>query len=358
MRAWRLEEAGQPIRPAEVPEPAPRGGGVIVSVLAAYLPAYTEALIQGARGTIPTPLVLGAGGIGRVESVADDVFNVAPGDIVMNNPLLSSGETDGPQEIIVGWTGVGGRGKATKTTTAMQAVWHDGLWAERALCPKETVVRLAGAEEYARPDRLAFLGWLAIAAEGLNSAGQRPGQTVAVIGGTGQLGAAAVLVALARGAARVVAVGRNTAVLERLAGVDPRVRTVAFTGDRARDAAAIGEVDVVIDALGAVPGPDPTLTGFDALRPGGTMALIGGVRQDLPLPYGDIMRRRLTVRGSWMAPPETVLDVWRMVAAGTLNLDVLEPRTVGLDDPVGAIRLAAGSSGLEFAVLIPDGPRA
>ncbi|WP_329253602.1 zinc-binding dehydrogenase [Actinoallomurus sp. NBC_01490] len=353
MRAWKLEEAGQPIRLAEVPEPAPRGGGVIVSVLAAYLPAYTEALTQGARGTIPTPLVLGAGGIGRVESVADDVFNVAPGDIVVINPLLSSGETDGPQEILVGWTGVGGRGKATATTTAMQAVWRDGLWAERALCPKETVVRLAGAEEYARPDRLAFLGWLAIAAEGLNSAGQRPGQTVAVIGGTGQLGAATLLMSLARGAARVVAVGRNTAVLDRLAGLDPRVRTVAFTGDRARDAAAIGEVDVVIDALGAVPGPDPTLTGFDALRPGGTMALIGGVRQDLPLPYGDIMRRRLTVRGSWMCPPETVLDVWRMVAAGTLDLDVLEPHPVGLDDPAGAVKLAAGASGPEFAVLVP-----
>jgi threonine dehydrogenase-like Zn-dependent dehydrogenase len=67
---------------------------------------------------------------------------------------------------------------------------------------------------------------------------------------------AAVLVALAQGAARVVAVGRNTGVLDRLAQVDPRVRTVALSGDRARDAAAMieagGEVDVVIDAL--VPG--------------------------------------------------------------------------------------------------------
>jgi len=352
MRAWTLEKPGDQIRLTDVPEPVVRGGGVVITVLAAYLPAYTEALTQGVRGTIPTPLVLGPGCVGRVESVADDVFNVRPGDIVVVTSLLSSGETDGPQEVIVGWTGVGGRGTATGTIIAMQEVWRDGAWAARALCPKETLVRLPDAEAYA-PERLAFVPWLAIAAEGLNRAELRPGRTVAVVGGTGQLGTATVLAALARGAARVVAVGRNTAVLDRLAGLDARVRAVPLTGDRARDAAAIGEVDVVIDALGAVPGPGPTLTGFDCLRPGGTMVLIGGVRHDLPLPYGDLMRRRLTVRGSWMSPPETVLDVWRMVAAGTLDLDILTPHPVGLDDPDGAIRLAGATSGLEFAVLVP-----
>jgi alcohol dehydrogenase len=62
-------------------------------------------------------------------------------------------------------------------------------------------------------------------------------------------------VALARGASRVVAAGRNETALKRLAGVDPRVAPVALSGDRDRDSAAIiasgGEPAVVIDALGA-----------------------------------------------------------------------------------------------------------
>ncbi len=353
MRAWILDSVGQALRSAEAPEPELRGGGVIVEVRAAHLPAYTAALAGGGRGAIPTPLLLGPSCVGVVEAVADDVFNVAPGDFVVANSLLGSGDADEPEEILVGWTGVGAHGVPTETTTAMQEVWRDGVWAERALCPKETLVRLPGAAARPRPEKLAFLPWLAIAAEGLNRAGLRAGQTVVVVGATGQLGGAAVLVALARGAASVVAVGRNAVALERLAAVDPRVRTVASTGDRSRDAAAIGPADVVLDALGAVPDAGPTLTGYDCLRTGGTMVLVGGVKQDLPLPYGDLMRRRLTVRGSFMYPHAAVAEVWRMVACGTLNLDAVEALTVGLDDPAGALDLAAKTTGLDFVALVP-----
>lgn len=341
----------------EVPEPVLRGGGAIITVLAAAVPAYTRALIDGARGSIPTPLVLGAACVGRVEAVADDVFNVAPGDIVVDNALLGSGDAAEPQEILVGWTGVGRRGAATRTTAGMQALWRDGVFAERALCPKECLVRLPGAEEYPRKDKLAFLPWLAIAAEGLDRAGLRAGQVIVVVGATGQLGGAAVFGALAQGAARVVAAGRNRDALDRLAALDPRVVPVALTGDRGTDAKAIteasGGADVVLDALGDVPSAGPTLAGYASLRPGGTMVVIGGVKQDLALPYGDLMRRRLTVAGSWMYRPATALAVWRMVAAGTLDLGPLGVRTARLDDPAGALDSAAATSGPEFVVLVP-----
>ena len=129
-------------------------------------------------------------------------------------------------------------------------------------------------------------------------------------------------------------------------------------GDRAGTASAItagGEVDVVLDALGAVGSPDPTLAGYDALRPGGTMVLVGGVRQDLALPYGDLMHRRLTVRGSWMFSHATLLRVWRAVRGGALDLGDVEVRTVGLDDPAAALALAAETGGDAFVVLAPAG---
>jgi len=65
------------------------------------------------------------------------------------------------------------------------------------------------------------------------------------------------------------------------------------------------------------------------------------------------MRRRITLRGSWMAPPSTVLDVWRMVAGRTVDLGVLGVHTVGLEDPAAALELAAGSRGLDIVVLVP-----
>src|SRR3954468_10080486 len=44
----------------------PQGGGVIVEVLSAHLPAYTKMVVQGNRGGLPVPLILGPSCIGRV----------------------------------------------------------------------------------------------------------------------------------------------------------------------------------------------------------------------------------------------------------------------------------------------------
>lgn len=42
-----------------------------------------------------------------------------------------------------------------------------------------------------------------------------------------------------------------------------------------------------------------------------------------------------------------------MIAAGTLDLAALEMRTVGLDDPAGALDLAAATTGLGSVALVP-----
>ena len=174
-----------------------------------------------------------------------------------------------------------------------------------------------------------------------------------MIGATGQLGGAAVLTALAEGAATVKAVGRNAEALQRLDELGPRVRTHRLTGDRATDAAEIGPVDVVLDALGATPTSDATMAAYDSLRGRGTLVLIGGVRQDLAIPYGDLMRRRLTLRGSWMSDDETVTTVWNLIRSGLLDLSAVEPLTVGLDDPAAALDLAERTTGLSFVALVP-----
>jgi len=323
---------------------------VLVDVLAAHVPAYTKAVVDGNRGGLPVPLVLGPSCVGRVTAVAPDVFHVAPGDIVLDTALLDAG---GGDEILVGWVGLGGSGAGSERTDRMRAVWHDGVFAERALCAKETLVRLPGAEDHPDLARLSFLPWLCVAASGLRAAGPLTGRDVAVIGATGQLGGAAVLLALAEGAATVTAVGRSREALNRLAELSPRVRTHPLTGDRAADAAGIGPVDVALDALGATPTPDATMAAYDSLRVRGTMVLIGGVRRNLTIPYGDVMHRRLTLRGSWMSDDETVTRVWNMIRSGALDLSAVELRTVGLDHPAAALDLAERTTGLGFVALVP-----
>jgi threonine dehydrogenase-like Zn-dependent dehydrogenase len=167
------------------------------------------------------------------------------------------------------------------------------------------------------------------------------------------VGGAAVLTALAEGAATVTAVGRNEKALDRLAGLGPRVRVHRLTGDRTTDAAGIGPVDIALDALGATPTADATMAAYDSLRVRGTLVVIGGVRQDLTIPYGDLMHRRLTLRGSWMSDEATVTTVWSLVRAGLLDLSAVELLTVGLDDPAAALDLAERTTGLGFVALVP-----
>jgi alcohol dehydrogenase len=350
MRAWTVASPDDEVRLSEVPPPTLQGGGVLVDVLAAHVPAYTKAVVQGNRGGLPVPLVLGPSCVGRVAAVAPDVFHVAPGDIVLDTASLDAG---GGDEVLVGWVGLGGSGAGSERTERMRAVWRNGVFAEKALCAKETLVKLPGAETSPDPVRLAFLPWLGIAAAGLRAAGPLTGRDVAVIGATGQLGGAAVLTALAAGAATVTAAGRNPEALDRLAGLDPRVRVHRLTGDRATDAAGIGPVDVALDTLGATPTADATLAAYDSLRVRGTLVLVGGVRQDLTIPYGDLMHRRLTLRGSWMSDAETITTVWHLVRSEVLDLTAAEPLTVGLDDPAAALDLAERTTGLDFVALVP-----
>jgi NADPH:quinone reductase-like Zn-dependent oxidoreductase len=218
MRAWTVASPNDGVRLTDVPNPALRGGGVLVEVLAAHLPAYTKMVVDGNRGGLAVPLTLGPSCVGRVIEVAPDVFHLAPGDIVLDTALLDAGDGD---EILVGWVGLGGSGAGSERTDRMRTVWHDGVFAERALCAKETLVKLPGAEKFADPARLSFLPWLCIAASGLHAAGSPAGRDVAIIGATGQLGGAVVLLALAEGAATVTAAGRNASSLARLARLDP-----------------------------------------------------------------------------------------------------------------------------------------
>lgn len=65
------------------------------------------------------------------------------------------------------------------------------------------------------------------------------------------------------------------------------------------------------------------------------------------------MRRRITLRGSWMCPDKTAFRVWRQVQAGVIDLSVLEVTTVGIHDPAAALRQSKQNRGLSIAVLTP-----
>lgn len=356
MKAWYKEALDKPLRCADRPDPEARPGSVVVDVLSVHVPGYLTAMMDSTDIPLPVPLVLGAGGIGVVRTVGEDVYGLSAGDVVALDSMVENDDADNPQDVLMGLGEIGGRGVMTEGVKAMREQWRDGTMAQQAVLPRSAVTRLPGAEHYANHGRLAFLTWLGIAGEGVVQSGQKPGDIVAVLGATGQMGGAAVLVALARGASRVIAVGRNEAALSRLSRLDARVTTVKLSGDVTADAMHIGAdgaPHVVVDAMGGADNANAVLSGLQSLRDEGTLVLMGGVRLDVPIPYGEVLRRRLTIRGSRMYRPDTILSIWRMIQSGLIDLSKVEMHEVGIDDPAGAVSTAAKSSGLSFVSLIP-----
>ena len=356
MKAVWLEAVGKALEIRDVPEPVVTSSGVIVRVLAVRVPSYTRRVFDGTLGyDLLTPLIPGPACVGQVECVGDDVFDIGVGDVVLCNSLLSSGDQVGsPDEILMGWTGTG-----SERSRAMQRRWRHGSFAELAHYPAQCLTVLPNGAQFDRT-LLPFLASLAIADGGLRRGGLEAGQVVVIHGATGQLGGSAVLLALARGAARVVAIGRNEQRLKMLAEIDGRVVTHVFSGDRERDTTAIrrvakGPIDLVVDYLADTPTPNPTLAGLHALRLGGTLILVGGVRQTLPLQYAQVMRHKLTIRGSFMFDRSGALQTWNLMCSGALDLSKVDAFPFALQDIEEAMDTAMKLGGLEYALLLPNG---
>ncbi|MGW3357555.1 alcohol dehydrogenase catalytic domain-containing protein [Streptomyces bungoensis] len=359
MRAAVLSEFGAPLAVQEVPDPRAEGGEVLVEVLAASVPPYAGEVFSGERRyPLEPPVIPGTGGVGRVLRAGPDATRLRAGDLVWCDcTVRSRDDALTPDITLQGWSSRGDGG------ARLARHLHDGAFAERMRVPTENVHPLPAR---AQDDlaRWSSLGIYTIPYGGLLAGGLQAGETLLVSGATGNLGSAAVAVALAMGAARVVAPGRNRAALDLLAGrFGRRVRPVELTGDEDTDrgalsAAAEGPVDMVIDLLPPAAPASVARAAAMTVREYGRVVLMGGVGMlggaDLALPYPWLMRNSVTVRGQWMYPRSANTGMIRLIASGALDLAPEQVRTFPLDAVDEAVAYAAAHAGpFERTVLTP-----
>jgi alcohol dehydrogenase len=355
MKAARLYEVGKPLKVEEVTDPTLRSGSAIVKVLCAHVFSYTREVINGERGyALPElPFTPGTGAIGIVEAIADDVFGLEIGQKVFCDPYIYSQNISAePDGILLGWTGL------AQASPRLQSIWKDGVFAEKVLFPADCLTPIPEAIAFS-PEQLIYLDYLTVVYGGLLRADLRPAQTLVINGATGGLGSSAVLLALAMGVAKIIAVGRSKEALKALEQIDKRVVGVAVDGDVNSDAEKIREVtnggaDVAIDLLGDLPKPEQTLTVINALRRGGTAVFVGGVSADIPLPYPKIMLEQLIIKGSFMYPKHAASKLVTMIDAGILNLDIVKPHVFSLNEIEIAIEKAPSFKGFNYCVIVPN----
>jgi alcohol dehydrogenase len=199
------------------------------------------------------------------------------------------------------------------------------------------------------------LGTLLVPYGGFLAANLQPGETVLVSGATGNFGSSAVTVALAMGAACVVAPGRNEKVLNDLSRrFGERVRTVKLSGNENDDReqmkrAAGGPIDCVLDIMPPSVSSTTVRAAVMTVRPYGRVALMGGVGMlggaGLELPYPWLMRNCITIKGMWMYPPEAAIRLVGLIRAGLIKLDHFAATTFDLDHANDAVAHAAANAG-------------
>src|SRR5215472_15643836 len=232
-KAWRLH-AHDDLRFDDIETPAPAADGVVVRVEAAMVLSYMGRVLSGAvpYSLPPMPFVPGTNAIARVMAAGDNVTHVRAGERVFLSPHLRGDVPDDePPQILIGLTAT----VTTQAALALQARWRDGVFAEIAHWPAACVTPLAGLDD--RPaTELIGLAKLIVPFGGLQRSGLRGGDTIIINGATGYFGSGGVMLAVAMGAGRVVAVGRKQAVLQRLRDAfGPRVIPAVISGDAGKD---------------------------------------------------------------------------------------------------------------------------
>jgi NADPH:quinone reductase-like Zn-dependent oxidoreductase len=359
MKAAVLNAFGSPLSIETVPDPILGTGEVIVDVVASGVLSYTNEVLSGARNyQLALPAIPGPGAIGRVRATGPDATQLAPGDWVFCDPTVRSRDNiQSPDITLQGWSARGEGG------LRLQQHFHHGAWAERIRVPTENAIRIGPIGAAEAPSWCA-LGTLLVPYGGFLAANLQPGETVLVSGATGNFGSAAVAVALAMGAACVIAPGRNNATLQDLSRrFGPRLRPVALTGDEPVDRqrmqdTAPGPIDCVLDILPPSVSTTTVRAAVMTVRPYGRVVLMGGVGMlggaGLELPYPWIMRSCITIHGVWMYPPEATARLAALVRSGLLGLDQFATTIFDLDHANEAVAHAAADSGpFRMTVLRP-----
>lgn len=297
-------------------------------------------------------------------AVPKDAVRLQPGDLVWVDATVVARDDDQAVALQGLFDGFSDASKAL-----MREAYRDGGMAEYVSAPLENLCPLNEDLLFEKGlgydvSELAFLFWPLVPYGGLRDVGLRPGETIIVAPATGPFGGVAVLVALAMGAGKVIAMGRNVEALQKLRkGKEDRVETVQITGDVEKDAGELLKAgggrpaDVYFDiSPPQAAGSTHLASAFRALKRGARVSLMGGIMADVALPHAIIMHKDITIKGKWMYPKEAIPELVRLVELGMLKLGSaagIEAERFKLDDWEAAFKAAEASKFGRYVVLNP-----
>ena len=231
-----------------------------------------------------------------------------------------------------------------------------GAFADRLLLPAPVVALNAFEKPKSLPwAHAAFLEPLACCVQGIDVVGVQEGAKVVVIG-AGPIGLMHVQLARARGARRVVVVGRRAARLEaaKAVGADLVIDQEALSHDEVvgavRGATQGLGADVVIECAGV---PEAWEQAVDHCRRGGRVLWFGGCKPgtEVRLDTRRVHYDQITAMGVFHFRPRAVAEARRLLVEGRLDLESMLSGTMGLEELPEALARIGRGEGVKYALV-------
>ena len=279
---------------------------------------------------------------GCVDAVGDGVTAVATGDRVAIEPIEACGACPACRA---------GRGNICPQTK-LYGIHAPGGFADALCAPAERLFRVSDDVE---PAIAALAEPMAVAVHGVRRGALGKGQRVLVIG-AGTIGLLSVLASRAAGAGEVWLSARHPhqAELGRALGADRVLSEAEAAPESLASLGADAPIDLVIETVGGA--ADTLHAAAAAIRPGGTISVLGVFMGDVALPALPLLVKEGSLVWSncyeHSAQGSDFADAVELVTAERSALSALTTHQVALDETARGFELASdkGSGAVKVTV--------
>jgi L-iditol 2-dehydrogenase len=329
---------------ADLPTPVPGPGEVLVRVAACGICGSDVHGYDGSSGRRIPPIVMGHEAAGVVAAVGEGVAAYRAGDRVTFDSTVYCGECEFcrrgevnlcDQRQVVG-VSCGDYRRA-------------GAFAEYVTVPERILYRLSNDLSFSDA---AMLEAVSVAIHAVRVAGAKGGETALVIG-AGMIGLLILQTAKASGCSRVFVADVDASRLEmaRSLGADAVIDSSRESlTTRIQQLTKGRGVDVALEAVGR---PEPVTAAIDCTRKGGTVALVGNIAPEVPIPLQKVVTRQIRLQGSCASSGEYP-QAMQWMAEGKIKVAPLITAVAPLEEgPAWFARLYAREPNLMKVVLDP-----
>ncbi len=357
MKAARLYELGKPLVIEEVPIPELSDDDVLVEVKATFVaPSTNDILNPGGNFIRPAlPAIFGSDAVGIISKLGSKVRGLEEGQKVWVNSLLYD-KTD--EYALMGREGLSDsmafQGMFTFNPDNVRLLdEYQGSFAQYVKAPSTNVAILPDNFPLEQAVRIGYLG---TAYQALKYANVHYGSTVLINGATGTVGTSAVLLSLAMGATKIIAVANKKERLEKIRQINPSVISTLslLDGDvtgKIRELTNGKGAESFVDCLQYVD-TQSTHQCLYGVKKGGTAVFVGGATGNINIPYGFLLGTEIKLTGSLWFHNYEANEMVSLAESGLLNLNLFDVKTFSLDEINEAVALAGSRLGGLTTVMV------